>query len=339
MLSAIDDDVLSWLLDRSDPSVSYQALKSLCDLTEDDPTVKEAEKRIMEYGYVREILDKQNEDGSFGVPERFYRDKYTGTVWTLIILADLCASGDDERIKKACEFVLEHSQEPLEGGFSYDQSKTTGRGLAGCVIPCLTGNMIRSLIKLGYIEDERIRLGIEGILKYQRSDDNEGIRPEGKIYERYPMCWGGHSCHMGIAKAFKALAAIPPEKRSLQINEKINEFSEYFLKHRIYQKSHDIGMISKPGWLKFGFPLMYQTDILELLDIFATLDIYDERLKDAVLIISGKKAKDGRWKLENTYNGKTLIDIETKGKPSKWVTLKALTILNKYSSFLKNGSI
>lgn len=339
MLLAVDDAVLSWLLDESNPSVRYQTLISLYGLSENDPRVIDAKNCIMTRGDVCGILEKQNADGSFGVPERFYRDKYTGTVWTLLLLADLSASGDDERIKRTCEFILEHSQEPSEGGFSYDQSKTSKRGLFGSVIPCLTGNMIWSLIKLGYEDDERVMAGINWILKYQRADDNEGYRPEGKIYERYEMCWGAHSCHMGVAKSLKALAALPPSKRTPDINLKINEFSEYFLKHHIYKKSHDLAMIAKPGWLKPGFPLMYQTDILELLGIFATLEIYDERLKDAVLIINSRKGNDGRWKLENTYNGKTLIDIETKGKPSKWVTLKALTILNKYSSFLKNGSI
>jgi hypothetical protein len=33
--------------------------------------------------------------------------------------------------------------------------------------------------------------------------------------------------------------------------------------------------------------------------------------------------------LENTLNGKMWVDIEQKGKPSKWVTLRALRVLKR----------
>ncbi len=41
----------------------------------------------------------------------------------------------------------------------------------------------------------------------------------------------------------------------------------------------------------------------------------------------GKDDDLGRWPLEYTYNGKTWVDIEEKGKPSKWVTLRALRVI------------
>ena len=50
-----------------------------------------------------------------------------------------------------------------------------GGGRHGAVIPCLTGNMVWSLIKLGFYEDSRVERGINWIIKYQRFDD--GKRP------------------------------------------------------------------------------------------------------------------------------------------------------------------
>ena len=44
-----------------------------------------------------------------------------------------------------------------------------------------------------------------------------------------------------------------------------------------------------------------------------------------------KQDAAGRWKMEYTYNGKTWADIEEKGKPSKWVTLRALCVLKAAS--------
>lgn len=326
----ISDQVVDWLLAENNPSVRFLTLGSLLNRPIEDSEVRVAKDAIMEKGPVPEILSQQNEDGSFGIPERFYRDKYKGTSWILLLLAELRADPDDPRIKKTCEFILDHSQETAMGGFSYDQSAKTGHGVPGGVIPCLTGNMVYSLIRLGYLEDPRVQKAIEWIIHYQRTDDGVIEEPRDQFYQRYKMCWGMHSCHMGVAKSLKALGVIPPEWRTPKCNEKIDTLTDYFLKHHLYKKSHSLDEIARPGWLKLGFPLMYQTDILELLELFADLKINDKRLDDAIDIIANKPLKDGGWKLENSFNGKMVVNIEKKGQPSKWITLKALKVLKAY---------
>ena len=49
--------------------------------------------------------------------------------------------------------------------------------------------------------------------------------------------------------------------------------------------------MSKQGWVRFGFPLMYQTDVLEILGILTKLGYRDVRMQDAV-----DKA-DGNWQI------------------------------------------
>jgi hypothetical protein len=44
-------------------------------------------------------------------------------------------------------------------------------------------------------------------------------------------------------------------------------------------------------------------------------------------MVLGKQDASGRWRMEYTYNGKTWADVEAKGRPSKWVTLRALRVL------------
>jgi hypothetical protein len=75
---------------------------------------------------------------------------------------------------------------------------------------------------------------------------------------------------------------------------------------------------------------MYQTDALELFSILAKLGIKDERMYDALELILSKQDMQGRWRLENTFNGRFQTNIEQKGEPSKWITLKALTALKNY---------
>lgn len=323
-------DKLDWLLEKDNPSVRYLTLTTLLGEDINSPQAREAAEDIMRLGPVTSILSEQNEDGSWGEPDRFYRDKYKGTVWNLLLLAELCADPENKKIKKAAEFVLSNSFNPESGGFSYDASAKSGGGLFSGVIPCLTGNMVFALLRLGFSNDERLKKAIEWIVSNQRTDDQSDIKPTGKVYERYDMCWGRHSCHMGVAKAFKALAEIKPEYRTPAVSAKLNELSEYFLAHHIFKKSHQLEQIAKPGWLKFGFPLMYQTDVLELLDIFARLKIHDARLAEAIQVVVENKTAEGIWKLKNTFNGRTITDFELKGKPSKWITLKALRVLKEY---------
>lgn len=44
-------------------------------------------------------------------------------------------------------------------------------------------------------------------------------------------------------------------------------------------------------------------------------------------LILSKRDDRNRWKMEYTYIGKTWVDVEVKGQPSKWVTLRALRVL------------
>ena len=46
-------------------------------------------------------------------------------------------------------------------------------------------------------------------------------------------------------------------------------------------------------------------------------------------VIIGKQDAHGRWRLENSLNGKMWVDIERRGKPSKWVTLRVLRVLQQ----------
>jgi hypothetical protein len=302
----------------------------LLDRSPDHEEVRQARFDIMQTGAVPEILAKQNEDGFWGDPKKFYTDKYKGTSWQLMVLAELGANGTSPQIARACQLILEHSQEAGSGGFAVYRSERTGGGLPGYVVPCLTGNMVWSMLRLGYQDDGRVKRGIEWIERYQRFDDGVEVAPKGWPYDKYEMCWGKHTCHLGVVKALKALSEITPERRSEATQQTIDQGVEYILKHHVYKRSHDLDSVSRQGWLRFGFPLMYQADVLEILLILARLNCRDDRMQDAVNLVVAKQDSQGRWKMENSFNGKTQVNIEKKGKPSKWLTLNSLRVLKSY---------
>ena len=326
--SFLKEDPTDWLLENGNPSVRYFTLTDILERSENDSEVTQTKQEITKRGVVPRILAKQKEEGYWEDSRNFYTAKYKGTVWQLMILAELGADGKDDRIRNACEFILANSQDIESGGFSMWVNVKKGGGRHSGVIPCLTGNMVWSLIRFGYLKDPRIIRGINWITTYQRFDDAIEKSPKGWPYKS-DACWGKHTCHMGAVKALKALAEIPTNKRSKDNIHTIDQGVEYLLKHHIHKRSHDLTRLSKPSWLRFGFPLMYQTDVLEILGILTKLGFKDKRMQEAIDLLVSKQDEHGRWKLERTFNGRFQTNIEQKGRASKWITLNALRVLKR----------
>ena len=322
-------DPRPWLLEEADPSVRYFTLTGLMDKAESHPSVKKAKGEIMRAGPVPTILFKQREGGHWESAEDFYqRTKYRGTVWQVIVLAELGADGRDPRVRKAVEFLLNWSQDRETGGFSY-QGSARGGTHAG-VLSCLTGSMVWSMTRLGYLDDPRVRRGIEWIVNYQRCDDAVEEAPSGWPYDKFEKCWGAHTCHMGVVRTLKALAEIPPRKRTQATQSMIGLECEHLLAHRLFKRSHAPDVVAKPSWLQFGFPLLWNTDALDMFGLLVKLGYHDVRMEDAADLILSKQDSDGTWALETTFNGRFQVNIERKGRPSKWVTLSALRSLRGY---------
>ena len=326
----LKEDPTNWLLEANIPSVRYFVLKDILEKPEDDNEVLFAKREIMQTGIVPDMLQKQREPEYLESYSRFYTYKYKGLVWSLITLAELGAEATPQ-IREQCEYLLENSQEKQNGGFSQNTAARTGGGRATEVIPCLTGNMVWSLIHFGYLDDPRLQKAIEWITRFMRFNDGVTDDPQVPPYDHYEMCWGEHTCLMGVVKVLKGLSAIPIERRTKEINDTIQKATEFILIHHIYKRSHDLNRNSKPGWLKFGFPLMYQTDVLEILDILTGLGIKDNRMDAAIQIVISKQDEMGRWRAENTYNSdRLLIPIGEKDEQNKWITLRAMRIIKRY---------
>lgn len=327
-ISKIKDDPTDWLLEKNNPSVRYLAFHDLLDKKESDSEVVEAREQIMQVGLVPKVLSKQEPGGYWGLPEHFYQNsKYKGTVWNLILLAELYADPEDERIRKACEFVLNWSQHRVSGGFSHRGSENNGGHRS--VMSCLTGNMIFSLIRLGYGRDERVRKAIDWIVQYQRYEIISQAPKEWPY--QYDMCWRDHTCRSGVVKVLKALAEVPKEDRTEGMNEQLSHGTEFLLAQHIFKKPPELNEISRKEWLNFGFPLMWNTDLIEILGILGKLGVRDGRMDKAIELVLSKQGNNGRWKQENRFHGRFITSIEPNKRDSKWVTLNAMRALKAVS--------
>jgi hypothetical protein len=162
--SALNADPTDWLLEPENPSVRYFTLTEIFELPAGHPQVQEAQEAILTEGPVPRILAKQSPGGYWGKAEDFYvHSKYRGTVWQLLVLAELGATVEDGRVRRACEFILTRSQHAESGGFAYQSGRHGGD--PDKILPCLTGNMVWALIRMGYGSDPRVARSVEWITR------------------------------------------------------------------------------------------------------------------------------------------------------------------------------
>jgi hypothetical protein len=323
--ATLNGDALPWLqeLDANNPGPRYFALRDLLDRPEDDPEVIAARSATMATGPVPAILDAQYPAGYWIKPGNYYSPAYRGTVWQIVFLADLGADPADERVRRACEYVLEHGV-AANGAFSIKEPP-----VPSACLHCMSGSLLRALLRLGYAGDPRV----QGALNWQV----QAVTGEGQMryYKSGTSGPGfacavnlGQPCAWGATKAIRALAAVPPERRSPALQRAIQAGVEFLLSRDLAVADYPYTERVSSAWFKFGFPLGYASDVLETATALAELGYAaDQRLAHALQFIRGKQDAQGRWKLEGGLNGKLWADVERKGQPSKWVTLRALVVL------------
>jgi hypothetical protein len=181
---------------------------------------------------------------------------------------------------------------------------------------CYLGVALDSFLRLGYLEDERVQWLVTHTSERVLKD-----RLKCKYRHNLACPWGG-------VKELRAFARIPEGKRTPEVKEAMAKIAEFLLKYDLARAAYPRKKKVSGHWFQFAFPRTYNADILEVLDALALAGYGRERaLGKAVEFMLSKQDQEGRWKMETSYNGKMLADIEKKGKPSKWLTLRALRVL------------
>ena len=312
------DKVLEWLLEEEQPSVRYLALTRLLGKREGDPQAKAARRSIAHTGWAAQILEQQDERGFWAGDKSLYRPKYLSTNWMLLILADLGLTREDPRVRRSCEMWIDQFAKP-DGGFSPDKS---GRSHL-----CTAGNTARALVKLGYVDLPKVRSAFEWLAK---SRDK----------------LGGWSCfgsgrNLDSWEALSAFAVYPKVRWTPAMKEAVELGAQFFLERELHLQGD-----AYAPWYRFHYPVHYYYDLLVGLDCLTALGYGgDPRMKHALAVLKKKRRADGRWNLDAVHpdveggmgewmrkhpkQAPTPFALEQVGKPSKMITLTALTVLRR----------
>lgn len=325
---------LDWLLeiDADNPGVRYFALADLLERPADDPDLLAARRDLMAHGPVPIILNNQAPEGYWVEPGPGYNPKYRSTVWQIIFLAQFGADGSDPRVQAGCNYLLDHAISRF-GGFSMT-------GTPAGMIHCLQGNLAAAMIDLGWLGDGRLDTALNWLA---RSITGEGIAPAEERTAPIRYYRSGNSspgftcsannhlpCAWGAVKTMLALSKVPQAARTPAIEAAIKRGVAFLLSSDPAAADYPMGYSKKPNrsWFRFGYPIGYVTDVLQNMEVLTTLGYgRDPRLANGLDFIASQRDAQGRWKMAYSYNGKTWVDVEEKGQPSKWVTLRASRVL------------
>lgn len=299
------DPVLEWLLEPAEPAMRYLASRDLATPRPSQRTLARLQADVPERGWAAKILARQREKTWWATKKTCYRPKFKSTIWQLQVLADLGLTRPHERIANAVEFWFDLHYDARHGGYS--PGARTQRWFASHL--CTAGNMVRSLIRLGYLDDERVQSAIDWL-----------------VDEQYPSggwdCFGRRNATMDAWEAMSALAEIPPHSRSSMVRRAIERGAEFFLRRRLL---HEGGYFARWYWLRY--PWHYHYDVLVGLDFMTALGYgKDPRMREALDHLVSKRRPDGRWTLDHT-NGNLVI--EPRHNPSKMITFLALRALER----------
>lgn len=318
-------DPLPWLLmpDEANPGVRYFVLRDLLDRPASHPDVAAAQAAVMRTGPIPAILDAQFPGGYWVKPGPGYSPKYRSTVWQVLFLAQLGADGSDRRVNQAVEYVFANSV-ARNGGFACNGRPSTS-------VQCLWGNLVRAMLDLGYWGDERLHLTTESLARSVTGDGYSWYRRSGVQAPGF-VCSANYGlpCAWGAVRTLWALSRVPPADRTPAVRAAIAASADFLLRYDVARANYPHKERISSSWFKFGYPLGYVTDVLLNLEALAEAGYGgDPRLAGAIDLLLTKQDEQGRWLMSYSYNGKMWADVEKKGEPSKWVTLRALRALRQ----------
>ena len=294
--------VIDWLLD-SDPAIRFQVMRDLTDAAADEVAAERA--RVSREGWGAQLLAAQDPDGRWGGGTFFPRG--IGTMDTLHLLYLLGPDPASDEVRRAIAPVHEAAR------WDYDPNL---RFFEGEVEPCINGRVVA----IGAYFGQDVRGIVDRLLTEQMADGGWNCEQE------------SGSIRGSFDTTINVLEGLLEYERATGVNGDVTAArrrgEEYLLDRRLLRRLSD-GEIGDERWGEIGFPYSWPYDVLRVLDyLLQARSEPDERMAEALEIVESKRDGEGRWPVEIAYHDKQHVDLgEVVGKPSRWLTLRALRVL------------
>ena len=303
--------VIDWLLD-TDPSIRWQVLR---DLTDTPASVVAAERsRVADEGWGAALLDQQRPDGQWG--DGIATPFWWSNMYTLVWLRDLGVDAASARGRSAIDRVREH----VTWGPEFGNSPF----FEGEVEPCINGRVV-ALGAHFAVRSDRL---VDRLLSEQLADGGWNCEAErGSARSSFHTTICVLEGLLAFEQAFGASPAITS----------VRQRGEGYLLERRLLRRLSTGKIIDSTWTEFAFPPLWHYDVLRALDYLRAAEATtDTRLAEGIAIVAQSRKSDGRWVLAMLHRNTLYEDIAGRlGAANRWVTLRALRVLDWYAGGLQ----
>lgn len=321
-LRYLKKDPFEWLLDGSDPALTYIVKKEFYENNNE---------KFSRSDFKPELLFNDLYNSKANINKKNIDLFYKGAFWQFLFAVECGFTVENNFIKELYSFLQERILAP-DFGFSFNSNPAVSTG-------CRTGNMVRGMLKSGF-SPEIAEKGITWILHNQREDGGWLHCPYSGVSDSLKLLFlkkpgtglqfekdkNRKSCP--VATAVCALALIESNRK--EFTEAINRAAEFFLLYtaRFADKKRIVLQCGQSISLSLnGYPVMTQVDSTLILFILFSSDYWND--KGTVLLFNSlmkKQDSSGMWKSDNQLPGM----IRGLGA-DKWVTLSVMRLLKNVS--------
>lgn len=310
--------VIRWLLD-SDPSIRWQVLRDLTDAPANEVAAERA--RVATEGWGARLLSLQGGDGRWGGVA--WNRGWNSTMHVLMLLRDMGLDPESDQARRAVSLVRDRVTWQGSGPPECDNNAF----FEGEVEACINGQVGA----VGAYFGQDIRSIVGRLLGEQLGDGGWNCDAPGGSTRS--------SFNTTICVLEALLAHERAGGRTLEVAEARLRGQEYLAERRLFRRrstGEAIARDRKGGavWTRFAFPTWWHYDVLRGLEYLRNAGVTpDERIAEAIDLVASKRDDDGRWPLEARYPGTMPVEMgESEGRPSRWITLRALRVLDWYSA-------
>ncbi|MFZ1412284.1 MAG: squalene cyclase [Micropruina sp.] len=310
--------MIPWLLD-SDPAIRWQVMRDLLDAPEDQWRAERA--RVETHGWGARLLASEDEDGQWAggsfVPREFdYREweqvgqPWTATTYALSQLREFGLDPASASAWRAVTLVGANSRWD-EGGQPFWE---------GEVEECINGRTVADGAYFG-VDVSPIVARLVG----ERQPDGgwNCERANGSTRSSFHSTINVLEGLLAFERATGGTAESQDARRSGE---------EFLLRRHLFRRL-STGEPADERFLQLAHPNRWRYDVLRALDYFRASGLLtgaapDPRLGPALEFVLSRRLDDGRWPLDWRPSGRVWFDTdEGPGRPSRWVTLRALRVL------------
>jgi hypothetical protein len=325
-----EKSVIQWLLD-SDPSIRWQVMQDLIGAPVDEVAAERA--RVATEGAGARLLTLQGADGRWGGAA--WNRGWNSTMHVLMLLRDMGLDPASEPARRAVGLVRDLVTWKGCGPQECDDNPF----FAGELEPCINGQVGAAGAYFG----QDVQGIVNRLLAEQLPDGGWNCEAVTLAPSQTAGAVQAGSTRSSFNTTICVLEALLEHERAIGTGPEVAgarlRGQEYLLERRLFRRQSTGEVIDQDrkgggNWTRFAFPTWWHYDVLRGLEYLRRANVVlDERVAEAIDLVESKRGEDGRWLLETRYPGEMPVEMdESEGRPSRWITLRALRVLNWYSA-------